>query len=217
MNTCNSYPYNYLFKDIERIRFIHYYTLLDYVRKLGGKSVLIVGIGDFILYDCLSRYGYKVKTCDINPEFHPDYLCDISKPLPIKERFDIIILAVVLEHIEYRLMKPILKELAKVGRNLIISVPYMTLRMFGYGWGKIMLWDNFYLFSDNGKLMTGIPYFFMTLPKYPKSDYNKHRWSLGLKGYGKQRFRELLSTKFDIIGEKIDIPINEIYFCCSGK
>lgn len=73
----------------------------------------------------------EVYRMDIDDEMHPDYIHDITKPLPkeVKGQFDIVYCSHILEHISWRDVIGTLKnisEAAKPGGELCIIVPDIT-------------------------------------------------------------------------------------------
>ena len=60
---------------------------------------------------------------DINPNFHPDIVADICKPLPIKDRFDIVKAIEVMEHVREprSLIENMIKHMKPDGVGLITT------------------------------------------------------------------------------------------------
>jgi hypothetical protein len=207
----------YDYETIDKNRFIHYFQQIDRIRRLKPKNILIAGAGDHTISDFFSRQGVKVQTLDVDANLFPDYLCDIRDIDKIKEKFDIVVVSEVLEHLNFEHIPELLTKLSKIGKYILISVPYVYLRLIGQNCGKIRLFGNVFLISDNGYLKLRMPYFFWNPKKYPDSNYDIHKWSIGFKGYSRARFRKLLLRDYDILEEKIEFDTNCIFWVCQSS
>jgi hypothetical protein len=204
---------------IDKPRFCHYFDQIEILRELKPKSVLIIGIGDYVLYDYLKRLGVHVKTLDNDSNLKPDFCCDVrdkDKMNAIQYRFDVVIGCEILEHIQFNQVSEVLKSFSRLGRLVLISVPYMYLRMFGKD-GKLKITKDLYLISDNGWLKTKIPYFFWIPKKYPDTDFELHKWAVGFFGYSRRKVRAMLSLNNWILKEKVYYPTNAIFYILEGK
>lgn len=74
--------------------------------------VLDVGSGEGSVAGVIFE-DVTVVRMDIDPELNPDYVHDITKPLPLdlRDKFDIVYLSHVLEHLPYKQVLPTLKNL----------------------------------------------------------------------------------------------------------
>ena len=204
---------------IDKPRFCHYFDQIEILRELKPKSVLIIGIGDYVLYDYLKRLGVHVKTLDNDSTLNPDFCCDIRDKEALNKivlHFDVVIACEILEHIQFNQVSGVLKSLSKLGRRIIVSVPYMYLRMFGKD-GKFKITKNLYLISDNGWLKTKIPYFFWIPKKYPDTDFELHKWAVGFCGYSRRKVRNMISQDYWVLREKVYYPTNAIFYILEGK
>ncbi|MCX6654326.1 MAG: hypothetical protein NTY03_04295 [Candidatus Bathyarchaeota archaeon] len=209
----------YNLNEIDKPRFVHYFDQIELLRELKPKSVLIIGMGDYVLYDYLKRLGTRIRTLDNDANLKPDYCCDVrdSEALQaIEEHFDVVVACEILEHIQFKQVSGVLKSLSKLGRRIVVSVPYMYLRMFGKD-GRLKIAKDLYLISDNGWLKTKIPYFFWIPRRYPDDDYENHKWAVGFLGYSRKRLRETILQDCWILREKVYYPTNAIFYILEGK
>lgn len=208
---------DYDFKNIDLPRFVHYYDQINLTRSIYFKSVLIIGIGDHIIEDYLKRCGFVVKTFDIDPKLTPDYLGDI-RDFNVTEHFDLVIMSEVLEHLDYALAEGIVDRLSRIANYVIISVPYVYIRLLGIGeQGKFRIFGNLFLISDNGVIKTRIPYFFHTPKQYGANDLEHHKWSIGFKKYNAKGFCNILRKQYHIREQLIKYDTNTIFWVLTTK
>ena len=119
------------YKSYDEYRFIHYYQQINHILKLNPKSVLEIGPGDYTVTDFLRRKGIKVKTFDNDKLLNPDYIGDIRN-INIKEKFDLVLLSEVLEHVKFEYFEKIVRKLSEISKKwVVISLPYPHIRLFG--------------------------------------------------------------------------------------
>lgn len=189
------------YKTYGKDRFIHYYQQIKHVMKLEPRKILEVGIGDGTVSDFLRRKGHVVRTLDFEPELSPDYLCDVREiDKFVGERFDLVLISEVLEHFKFKYFKETVRKLLEISEHVVISVPYMALRLF----------DGKKIFTCDGKIVTKIPFFFRKPKIFPET-YTHHHWAVGMRGYSKKRIREELEN-FTIIEEKTYHNTNSIFY-----
>ena len=118
-------PYNTDYDDL--FMFISYFYQIDLVRKLNPRNILEIGVGNKTVSNYLKQNGFSVTTCDLNKRLKPDYVADIRN-LPFEDNcFDVILACEVLEHIPFKDIEIILKELRRITKKyVIISVPYIS-------------------------------------------------------------------------------------------
>jgi SAM-dependent methyltransferase len=110
-------------------RLISYGMQINQVIELSEKiqekvSVLEVGIGNGYFTLMLKWLGHTVKTCDINPEYNPDYFGDIRE-VEIDEKFDVVASFEALQHIPYNDFEEVLIRLKNLSKKYIfLSLPY---------------------------------------------------------------------------------------------
>ncbi|WP_235526435.1 class I SAM-dependent methyltransferase [Nostoc piscinale] len=99
----------YLSKD----RFISYHHQLRLIFSLGTKvnKILEIGIYNSLLTEILKRNGYEVTTADIDPHLNPDITLDLAQDFALpNDKFDVIVLFQVLEHLPYEKSEQALKK-----------------------------------------------------------------------------------------------------------
>jgi len=115
-------------KYVKHNRWNSYYQQIIETLNCEGKNVLYVGAGDGIVTDTLKKAGKNVKTLDFDKNLKPDYIgsvTDIKKALGKDwNKFDIILICQVLEHIPFKEFENTVKQLAECAqKRLIISLP----------------------------------------------------------------------------------------------
>jgi len=109
------------------------------------KTILEIGPGNYIVTNILSDLGFDVQTLDIDPDIAPDIVCDITNDnLPsITNKYDLVLAAEVLEHVEYKDSIKVLKNLKTITEKLLITVPctneggaffHFSLKLPGLSW-----------------------------------------------------------------------------------
>jgi hypothetical protein len=99
--------------------------LLEKVRKyIYGKKVLDYGCGDGFITACCSRFC-NISGCDLDSKIALKHFPGIKffDIKDIQERYDVIMLLDVLEHIEPEVSKGILWTLCSVTDCLILNIP----------------------------------------------------------------------------------------------
>lgn len=105
-------------------RWISIWHQVNSIIKLDVKNVLEIGGGGGLLKNIMKTYGVNVKVIDIDPALNPDYLLDVRDANFDKEQFDLCVAFQVLEHMEYKNFKSILREMKRVSKKgCIISLP----------------------------------------------------------------------------------------------
>ncbi|PMB26369.1 class I SAM-dependent methyltransferase [Fischerella thermalis] len=165
-------------------RFISYHHQMRLVASLGSQvsNILEIGIFNSFLKDLLKLNGYKVTTADVDPYLKPDIILDLTADFSLpKDKFDVIVLFQVLEHLPYEQSEQALKKLAEATKRfLVISIPYNTQ--------YLTLQLRFSFLPRPRHLLLKIPRFWS---KKPKCD--QHYWEMGLKGYPKARILNSLA------------------------
>lgn len=98
---------------------------LRWISRLGGGSVLEIGVGAGFLRHCLRLFPeVQHTTVDIASDLHPDYLASVTD-LPFADgQFDIVLCCEVLEHLPFQEFLPSLREIRRVTRHrAIVSLP----------------------------------------------------------------------------------------------
>lgn len=167
----------------------YYYQIKETLDK-KPKSVLIIGIGDKIVYNILKNEIKEVRSFDIDEELEPDYLGNILNLSNIVDKnFDVVLVCQVLEHLPFENFEDIVKEISKVTNNCcIISLPQ----------------EGYYF-----ELTFKVPFFSkkefrILLPRFFKEwnfeiDGNmEHYWELNLKNYPLSKIRKILRKYFEL-------------------
>jgi len=113
-------------KDIKGLHaglFEHYAVQLREIAKLSGRTILEVG-PRAVVHDYLVWSGYEVTTLDIDPTRKPDVVADIRTLPFVDQKFDIALCADVIEHLPRSDAPYAIKELRRIARTILISVPW---------------------------------------------------------------------------------------------
>ncbi|NOY35618.1 MAG: class I SAM-dependent methyltransferase, partial [bacterium] len=103
-----------------KARWLSYYYQIREIKK--GEKVLEIGIGNGTVADYLRKRS-SIVTMDIDKELNPDIVGDVLNiPFENKE-FDVVLCAEVLEHLPFEYFEKALKEIRRVGKRAIISLP----------------------------------------------------------------------------------------------
>ena len=155
-------------------RWSSYWHQLAFVRANAPKTVLEVGVGEGVVATTLRGSGVTVTTVDVAADLNPDVIASITK-LPFGDHsFDTVLAAEVLEHISFEDVPTALRELARVGKWVVISLPHPG-----------------YVFSFVCKLpmLPTIEIFFQIPFLWQHHTFNgEHYWELGKRGYSVRRF-----------------------------
>lgn len=173
-------------------RFISYYYQVNLVKSLEVNTLLEIGVGNKTVTNCLKESGYKITTCDIDPELGVDYVADI-RSLPFDNNsFDAVLAYEVLEHLPWEEVPSALKELHRVSKkHVLVSLPYSCAALeitIHFPLIKRLLNE---LFVD--LIFIRLPYFF----RRQKFD-GEHYWEIGKKGHSIKTVRNLLRKHFVI-------------------
>ncbi|EKD64429.1 MAG: methyltransferase type 11 [uncultured bacterium] len=179
-------PAHYNFKSYVNLeRWISYHVQvwetirISKLLKKKSMKIFLIGLGDGIVSDVLKKIGTKVITMDIDSNLKPDYICALPKiDIPRKEKFDCVICCEVLEHVKYTDMEKSLKNISKVSKYAIISVPHVSL--------SLSLSLKFVYFK-------ALKYLFSVDLGFREHKFKgQHFWEIGYKGYSYDRFKKSL-------------------------
>lgn len=120
-------------KGLELSSWFRYFFIIKEVIDLKPKSILEIGAGNEIVKNCLSKFVKEYKVMDINPKLKPDILSDLREfRLELKEKFDCVICAEVLEHMPFKDLRKNLNNiynyLTREGKA-IITIPHRRARI----------------------------------------------------------------------------------------
>ncbi|MBD1882291.1 class I SAM-dependent methyltransferase [Coleofasciculus sp. FACHB-T130] len=194
---------------ISKDRLISYYNQARLIRGLGQQvnNILEIGIFNSLFTEMLKRGGYNVTTADFDVELKPDMVLDLASDFTLPEdKFDVIAIFQVLEHIPYEDAEKALKKLADATKKfLVISVPYRS---------------RFLSIQFKFSLSLRPKYFFVRIPLFwsQKPLTDEHHWEMGLKGYPKKRLVNSIEKAGFIIKREFIDPLNPYhYFFVLGK
>jgi 2-polyprenyl-3-methyl-5-hydroxy-6-metoxy-1,4-benzoquinol methylase len=167
-------------------RWCSYWHQINEVSKINPTKVLLIGIGDWLVVDCIRRLGIKVLTLDFDEKFKPDYLgsvTDIQKILG-EEKFDCILCAQVLEHIPYEKFETTIEQLSFYTDYLIVSLP-------NRGFKTVLTMQISKLKPVS--LVLSLPQF------YKKWHFDgEHYWEIGTNGYSLERVKKTFLKYYHI-------------------
>jgi hypothetical protein len=182
---------------LSKERFISYHHQSRLLFSLGSqvKNVLEIGIFNSLFTEILRQNNYNVTTADIDPNFKPDIILDLTADFTLpQDEFDAIVLFQVLEHFPYEKSELALQKLAAITKKyLVISIPNTTQYL------SLQIKTSFLLKARH--LLWKIPLFWSTTPLC-----DEHYWELGLKGYPKKRFLESVAKAGLIVREEYVDP-----------
>ncbi|MEK7098909.1 MAG: class I SAM-dependent methyltransferase [Patescibacteria group bacterium] len=163
-----------------KARWIHYFHQIRAVRselrENGGDldkfSVLEIGPSHGLVTGYLRKFGVKVTTLDIKPEYTPDVVGDVCELPFADDSFSMAIACEVLEHMPFTDSLKALRELRRVvKRTIFISVPDAR---------RTLLQMRLKLpFCREISLTIRVP----TLQRQIVTVARAHNWEIGKRGY----------------------------------
>lgn len=181
---------HYVFaKYCSKPRWMSYWHQLDEVYNINPKSLLIVGVGDKIIYNIL-RSDMIVKSLDIADDLAPDFRGSLSELSSItEEKFDCILCCQVLEHLPFDSFEICLRELYEASNKYcVISLPQ-------YRWaiGANIVFNRTFGFQ-----------FVIPRKSVPHSFNGEHYWNLGAKGTSRKKMEKIIE-KYFVIENKYNV------------
>lgn len=179
-------PYLGAYDDVTRWN--SYWCQIECVKELRVKDLLEIGVGNKTVSNYLKMRGYRIITLDINRNLKPDVAGEITRLPFIDDRFDATLCYEVLEHIPFNKAEYALREMRRVSKYAIISLPHFSL-----------------YFSLTLKLpLTKPKNFVLRLPFPLRHKFNgEHHWEIGKRGYTTKTIRKLFrKCGFMILNEK---------------
>ena len=174
-------------------RFASYYYQIKEVLSFNPSTVLEIGIGNNVVSSYLERCKIDVTTMDIDVSKEPDIVGDIRNlQKHLKEKYDVILCAEILEHIPFDDFKKIISILPKyINKGAVITIPQAGLRF-------TIIFD-FPLFHFK-TLCVRLPIF------YKKA--KEHYWEINYrKSYSLKSIRKIMKDVF-LIEKEYSIPAN---------
>jgi len=194
-----------------------YYFIIKEIIRIKPKTILEIGAGSEIVKNCVKGLVEDYRVMDINEKLKPDILSDMRDFRPeLKEKFDCLVCAEVLEHMPFRDLEKNLKNihqyLANSGKALI-TIPHRRAR--------ILIITPF---SYQKPLIITLPGWLKSSPKSFYRQFIKrkiwidphHCWEIGdgkIKkkdvenvfkkvGFNIDKFRKLLHVDFWVLSKK---------------
>jgi hypothetical protein len=168
-------------------RWTSYWHQITETLALAPKTALIVGLGDNIVYEILTRVGGgKFYTFDFDKNLHPDFEGDVVNIDGIlgERKFDVILCCQVLEHLPYEKFEDILRQMERHADNVIISLPCSAMQ---YGF-KVKL-----PLIKTVKVNIYIHKFFK------RYKFNgEHYWEIGTRGYTRRSILRSMKKFFTV-------------------
>lgn len=174
---------HYLSADyITSARWSSYSVIIRTVLEKHPSSILEIGPGNGVVTAALRQMGFIVKTLDFDGKLSPDYVADVSgdnlSDILGGQKFDLVIAAQVLEHIQYEDFVKAVGNLAKIADRAVISLPHTT--------------DNSFLMSFSFKIPFLKKFSFLKKIIYKKKAHQfngQHYWEIGKAGYPLRRIK----------------------------
>jgi len=113
---------------LDFLNWYRYFAIIKALTTMKPKTILEIGPGGGTIKNIFEKYVEKYQTMDVNQNLQPDYLSDIRDYNGnLKNSFDCVIAADVLEHIAFddfeKSLKNIFNYLEKDGHALI-TIPH---------------------------------------------------------------------------------------------
>lgn len=175
-------------------RWISYWYQIKEILDTKPRRVLEVGVGNKTVSDYLKRIGLNVTTCDFDSTLNPDVIASVLD-LPFKDnKFDTVLCAEVLEHLEFKDFVKALKELRRVSSKwIIITIPHISATHFYIGFKTMP-------FISKKEILINVD--------FPLKHHfeGEHYWEIGKKGYHIDKIQKYFK-KANLFLEKSYRPI----------
>ena len=185
-------------------RWNSYYYQLKEVMASDGKDVLLIGVGDGIVSDLLTKFGCNVTTFDFDEKLNPDVVGSVTSIDEILDnKYDVIICCQVLEHIPFDMFAKTVERISKCVKDdgeVILSLPNHYLRWnFRINIPKLP--------EANAQILS--PRLFQHNWDVKKDGNGEHYWEIGAKGSSRKKIRNILKKYFNI--KKEFLPDGNMY------
>lgn len=180
-------------------RWSSYWIQIEHALSMPEGEILEVGVGNGVVTDYLRKVGGRtVTTMDIDPQLEPDVVGDIVF-LPFEdESFECVMACEVLEHMPFDRTAMALKEMRRVARRGVISVPN----------NGVCVQVNIGLRFRTWGFRVSAPWLRRAVtPRVPK----EHFWELEMKGFPESRFRKAVESAGWRICADIRNPNNTLH------
>lgn len=199
---------SFYFDKLDFISWNRYFHVIKTFQKSNFNHVLEVGSGDYIVKSIIEPYVKSYKTFDINNNMKPDILGDIIEHNEaLDNKFDLIIITDVLEHIPFKSVSKALSNLYKYltdGGVVILTVPHRRT------WFSIFSSINLVpkMFSVKNGLLTPKSFYRNFIKRKPWIDPH-HCYEIGVGGITTKKFNEIIfKSNFKIIQSKLIPYVN---------
>jgi hypothetical protein len=181
-------------RELHLSNFVNTYYQYRDVTSLGAvRSVLIVGPGQGLDAQVLRWRGFDVTTFDIDDTFDPDVMGSVHDlSMFERDRFDVIIVSHVLEHLPAPYLDVALGEIARVGRHALVYLP-VAGRHFQWrlqpgvkGIDLSMIFDVFNWFAQPDGVT-------------PRYCGGQHFWEVGMRGFRVRDLLGRLGAHFEVV------------------
>jgi len=119
---------NYFLEKLDFLNWYRYFFILKEIIRLKPQRILEIGEGSGIVRRTIEPVAKNYETMDINENLKPTHLNDIRNFIAeLKEKFDCIIAADILEHIPFDDFEKSLKNIfnyLKDGGYALITIPH---------------------------------------------------------------------------------------------
>lgn len=114
---------------VDPLHWNSYYYQITEAMSCQGKDVLIIGIGDGIVGDLISKLGKEVTTLDFDASLSPNIVGSVTGiDKLINRKYDVVICCQVLEHQPFEMFEQTLEKLSGcVREKLILSLPCRSI------------------------------------------------------------------------------------------
>ena len=119
---------DYYLKQLDFLNWYRFFFIIKEIIALRPKSILEIGEGSGIIKKIIEPLVEKYETMDVNEKLSPTYLNDVRNlKLELKEKYDCIIAADILEHIQFDNLEKALANLyayLKKDGKALITIPH---------------------------------------------------------------------------------------------
>ncbi|MDI6602617.1 MAG: methyltransferase domain-containing protein [Patescibacteria group bacterium] len=187
-------------KGLDLDNWYRYFFIIKEVIEFNPKNILEIGAGSEVVKNCLKNFVEDYKVMDVNQKLNPDILSDLRELKPeLKEKFDCLICAEVLEHMPFddleKNLRNISQYLRKAGKALV-TTPHREKRIAIIS-----------PLSHQKPLMICLPpgihtpkgYYYRWLKRKKITKDPHHCWEIGMDGIKKNDVEKIIKkVGFDI-------------------
>lgn len=186
-------------KYVDESRWNSYYHQINEVSKCKWKTVLLIGVWDWIVVDALKKIWKEITTFDFDKNLNPDIIGDVTKiDEIITKKYDIVVCCQVLEHIPFEMFEPTIKRISYIANEkFILSLPNRNYRI------RIFI-------PIIKQVKIRIPRFWKNSWDFNK-DWNwEHYWEIDAKpSWNQKKIKNIINKYFNV--NNFFIPFNNTY------